>query len=145
MLSACPSPLGLCLLQFHSPVARDTMISLSSHQQDNVREIVVEAHDRGINLRACLFTRTCWVMFLAMPLDFQTCEIIAQAVGHFGTVTTWTNNSRCKSRVLVRCSVTMVSRSREAWSFVKEVQLGTLATLGRCWCMFSPLSRMKES
>lgn len=49
-------------------------------------------------------------MFLAFPLDFQTKDIISQVVGHFGTVFTWTNNSRCRSRVLVRCNVTLVSR-----------------------------------
>lgn len=46
------------------------MIGLSPHQLDHVREIVVEAHDRGINLRSCPFIRSCWIMFLAIPLDF---------------------------------------------------------------------------
>lgn len=64
------SPLGLCLIQFYSPVVRQAMINMSPHQLDAVREIVVEEHDRGINLRNCPFTRTCWVMFLAFPLDF---------------------------------------------------------------------------
>jgi hypothetical protein len=68
--SICLSPLGLCLIQFHSLVARQAMINMSPHQLDAVREIVVEEHDRGINLRNCPFTRTCWVMFLAFSLDF---------------------------------------------------------------------------
>lgn len=110
VLSSCMSPLGLCLVQFHSPVARQAMVNLSPHQLDHVREIVVEEHDRGLNLRNCPFTRTCWVMFLAFPLDFQSREIISQAVGLFGNVITWTNNTRCRSRVLVRCNVTLVSR-----------------------------------
>ena len=76
------SPLGLCLVQFHYPTAKQAMINLSPLQLDGVREIVVQALDRGINLRSCPFTRTCWVMFLAFPLDFQTKEIILQAVGH---------------------------------------------------------------
>ena len=108
--SATLSPLGLCLVQFHSATARQAMINLSPIQLDDDRLITVQAHDRGINLRSCPFTRTCWVMFLAFPLDFQTREIISQTVGHFGTVITWTNNARCRSRVLVRCNVTLVSR-----------------------------------
>lgn len=108
VLSSCLSPLGLCLIQFHSPIARQTMVNLSPHQLDDVRELVVEEHDRGLNLRNCLFARTCWIMFLAFPLDFQTRDIISQAVGH--TIITWTNNARCKSRLLLRCKVTLVSR-----------------------------------
>lgn len=75
-----------------------------------MREIVVEEHDRGLNLRNYPFTRTCWIMFLAFPLDLQTREIISHAVGFFGTVITWTGNSKCKSRILLRCKVTLVSR-----------------------------------
>jgi hypothetical protein len=70
VLSSCLSPLGLCLIQFQSPVTRQAMINQSPHQLDDVHEIVVEEHDRGLNLRNCPFTRTCWIMFLACPLDF---------------------------------------------------------------------------
>jgi len=49
-------------------------------------------------------------MFLAFSLDFQTRDIISQVVGHFGMVIMWTNNYRCKSRLLLRCKVTLVSR-----------------------------------
>lgn len=108
--SSCLSPLGLCLVQFRSPVDRQTMINMSPHQLDALREIIVVEHDRGINLRNCPFTRTCWIMFLAFPLDYQTRDIISQAVGHFGIVITWTNNTRCKSRLLLRCKVTLISR-----------------------------------
>jgi hypothetical protein len=62
------------------------MISRSPMQLDIQREIVIVEHDRGINFRSCPFTRTCWIMFLAFPLDFQTREIISQAVGLFGSV-----------------------------------------------------------
>lgn len=110
VLSSCLSPLGLCLIQFHSPVARQAMVNLSPHQLDAMHEIVVKEHDRGINMRNCPFTRTCWIMFLAFPLDFHTRDIISQAVGHFGTVITQTRNTRCKSRLLLRCKVTLVSR-----------------------------------
>lgn len=110
VLSSYLSPLGLCLVEFSSPVSRQVLIDHSPHQLDDLREVFVEEHDRGINLRSCPFTRTCWVMFLAFPLDFQTREIISQAVGQFRTIITWTNNRRCKSRLLLRCKVTLVSR-----------------------------------
>ena len=57
--SSCLSPLGLCLIQFSTPVARQAMINLRPHQLDAMREIVADEHDRGINLRNCTFTRTC--------------------------------------------------------------------------------------
>jgi hypothetical protein len=68
--SCCPSPLGLCLAQFPSAIARQAMINLSPHHIGNGRELRVVEHDRGINLRNSPFSRTCWVMFLAFPLDF---------------------------------------------------------------------------
>jgi hypothetical protein len=49
-------------------------------------------------------------MFLAFPLDFQTREIISQAVGLFGSVINWIDNARCRSRLVLRCKVTLVSR-----------------------------------
>jgi len=51
--------------------------NLSPHLLHNGREIVLEDHDQGINLCACPFTRTCWVMFLAFPLDFQIKEYLS--------------------------------------------------------------------
>lgn len=48
-------------------------------------------------------------MFLSVPLDFQTHEIISQAMGHIGTIATWTDNRHCKSRILLKCKVTRVS------------------------------------
>lgn len=100
----------ICLIQLQSPITRDIMFSLSPHHLDDVSEISVVEHDRGTNVRNCPFTRTCQIMFLAFPLDFQTREILSQVVGHFGKVVTWTRNSRCKSRVFLRCKVTLVSR-----------------------------------
>lgn len=110
VLYRCLSLLGLCLIQFHSPIGRQAMVNLSPHHIDEERVITVMEHDRGIHLRNCIFTRMCWVMFLAFPLDFQTCEIITQAVGYFGSVVTCTNNASCKSRMLLRCKVTLISR-----------------------------------
>jgi hypothetical protein len=109
VLSRCLSPLGLCLIQLHSPLTRQAMVNLSPHYMEDGRVIIVQEHDSVINLRSCPFTRTCWVMFLAFPLDFQTREIVSQAVGHFGTVVTWTTNSRCRYRILLRCKVTWLA------------------------------------
>jgi hypothetical protein len=86
------------------------MINLSPLQLDDIREIDIVEHDRGLNFRSCPFTRTCWIMFLAFLLDFQTRDIISQAVGLFGSVKNWIDNSRCRSRILLRCNVTLVSR-----------------------------------
>jgi hypothetical protein len=69
------------------------MISRSPMQLDEMREIEIVEHDRGINFRSYPFTHTCWVMFLAFPLDFQTREIITQAVGLFGSVINWIDNA----------------------------------------------------
>jgi hypothetical protein len=68
--SCCPSPLGLCLAQLPSAIARQAMINLSSHHFGNGRELRVVEHDRGINLRNSSFSRTSLVMFLAFPQDF---------------------------------------------------------------------------
>jgi hypothetical protein len=91
--SCYPSPLGLCLAQFPSAIARQATINLSLHHIGNGRELRVVEHDRGINLRNSPFSRTCWIMFLAFPLDCQTRDILQKAVGLFGSVVTWTDNS----------------------------------------------------
>jgi hypothetical protein len=75
-----------------------------------IRRVEIVEHDRGINFCSCPFTRTSWVMFLPFPLDFQTREIITQAVGLFGSVINWIDNARCRSRLVLRCKVTLVSR-----------------------------------
>jgi hypothetical protein len=108
--SCCLSPLGLCLVQFSSSLERQVMISRSPMQLGDMREIEIVEHDRGINFRSCPFTHTCWVLFLAFPLDFQTREIITQAVGLFGSVINWIDNARCHSRLVLRSKVTLVSR-----------------------------------
>jgi hypothetical protein len=69
IVSACPSPLGLCLLEFRSLVSRQAMIFLNPHILPDVREIRLEEHDNGVNLRACPFSRICWIMFLCFPLS----------------------------------------------------------------------------
>jgi hypothetical protein len=106
------------------------MINLTPHQFGNGRELRVVEHDRGINLRNSPFSRTCWVMFLAFPLDFQTRDILQQAVGLFGSVVTWIDNSRFRSRILLRCRVTLVSRIPKS---IVISESGTVADGGHSW------------
>lgn len=71
-------------------------------------------------------------MFLAFPLDFQTKGFVSQAVRHFGHVVTWTSNNRCKSRVLVRCAVTLMSRIPRSLIICLGTQIGAGA---RSWAV----------
>jgi len=69
--SACPSPLGLCLLEFHSSLTRQSMINLNPHFLPDGREIRLVEHDNVINLRSTPFSRIAWVMFvfpLGLPI-----------------------------------------------------------------------------
>jgi hypothetical protein len=69
-------------------------------------------------------------MFLAFPLDFQTREIISQAVGLFGSVITWIDNSRFRSRILLRCRVTFISRIPRSLIIAES---GCVADSGLSW------------
>jgi hypothetical protein len=69
-------------------------------------------------------------MFLAFPLDFQTREILQQAVGLFGLVVTLTDNTRFRSRILLRCRVTFVSRMPRSIAISES---GTVADGGHSW------------
>jgi hypothetical protein len=69
-------------------------------------------------------------MFLAFPLDFQTRDILQQVVGLFGSVVTWTDNSRFQSRILLRCCVTFVSRIPGS---IVISESGTVADGGHSW------------
>lgn len=48
---------------------------------------------------------------------------MSQAVGHFGHVVTWTNNSGCKSRVLVRCAVTLINKIPKSLIICQRTQI----------------------
>lgn len=124
IVSAWPSPLGLCLLQFRSALTKQAMINRNPHLLPDGTQIILGEHDTGLNLRVRPFSSTCWVMFLCFPLDFQTKDYIQQAVNHFGTVLTWTNNSHFKSRVLVRCSVLHISRIPRSVIVCKSAAVG---------------------
>jgi hypothetical protein len=128
--SCCLSPLGICLVQFSSLLERQVMISRSPMQLDEMREIEIVEHDRGINFRSCPFTRTYWVLFLAFPMDFQTREIITQVVGLFGLVINLIDNSRCCSRLVLKCNVALVSRIPRSIAISEGNPLGDH---GRSW------------
>lgn len=100
------------------------MISLSPHILPGGREIFLEEHDNGINLRATPFSTTCWVMFLCFPLDYQTKGYIEQAINLCGIVVTWTNNTHCRSRVLVKCAVLHTSKIPRSVLVCKPTILG---------------------
>jgi hypothetical protein len=106
------------------------MINLSPHHFGNGIELRVVEHDRGINLKNSPFSGTYRVMFLTFPLDFQTRKIVQQVVGLFGSVVTWTDNSRFRSSVLLRCRVTFVSKIPRS---IVISDSGTAADGGHSW------------
>jgi hypothetical protein len=95
-----------------------------------IEKLTVVEHDRSFNPRNSPFTKTCWIIFLAFPLDFQTREIISQVVGLFGSIITWTNNSRFRSRIFLRCRVTFISRIPRSLIIAKS---GCVADSGLSW------------
>jgi hypothetical protein len=69
-------------------------------------------------------------MFLAFHLDFQTREILQQAVGLFGSIVTWIDKTRFRSRILLRCRVTFVSRIPRS---IVISESGMVADGGHSW------------
>jgi len=94
------SPLGLGLLEFGSSVHRQSLIDISPFAFDGVSTLRVVKHDEAINLRACPYTRECWIMFLTFPLDYQREEFIDAAVAPFGRRLYWHKGPN-KTRTLV--------------------------------------------
>lgn len=70
VLSSFLSPLRLGLLEFRFTVQRQSLLEISSIDFDEVSILRVVKHDEAGNLRACAYTRECWIMFLAFPLDY---------------------------------------------------------------------------
>ncbi|CAO2152121.1 unnamed protein product [Urochloa humidicola] len=103
VVSAYPSPLGLGLFQFDSPVQRQILRDASpipfGHGQ-----LIVQRHDEALNLRACNYIRQCWIMFLAFPLDYQNLDFIKASVAPFGRLLHWFDGPN-KSRILTQCLV----------------------------------------
>ncbi|CAN6171614.1 unnamed protein product [Urochloa humidicola] len=126
--SGFPSPLGLGLFQFDSPVQRQILIDASPIPFGH-GSLVVQRHDESINLRACAYIRQCWVMFLAFPLDYQTLDFIKAVVAPFGHLLHWFEGPN-KSRILTQCLV--VSPDRVPRSVV--VSQGSVnGGFGRSW------------
>lgn len=86
-------------------------------------------HDEAADLRACPYTRECWVMFLAFPLDYQREEFIIATVSPFGRKLHWHQGPN-KSRTLVRCPILAPERVPRS---VVISQGTTLGGNGRSW------------
>lgn len=107
------SPLGLGLVEFDSAIQRQSMLDISPIAINDNSMLRVVKHDEAINLRACHYSRDCWIMFLAFPLDYQLECFVDAAVAPFGRRLFW-HQSRNKSVSLVHCRVldpTRVPRS----------------------------------
>ncbi|RLN03558.1 hypothetical protein C2845_PM13G06880 [Panicum miliaceum] len=128
VFSAFPSPLGLGLFQLENPVQRAALIDASpipfGHGLLRVRK-----HDEALNLRSCVYTRDCWIMFLAFPLDYQTVDFIRAAVAPFGRLIQWFEGPN-KSRVLTRCLVLTPARVPRSVIVSQGTMLGGN---GRSW------------
>ena len=95
-------------------------------QNDVVR---VVKHDEGINARSCTYTRVCWLMFLAFPLDFQKDIYIRAAVAPYGRLLDWYHDEN-RSRILAQALI--LSPDRVPRSLV--VSRGTMiGGMGRSW------------
>lgn len=129
VLSSFLSPLGLGLLEFGSSVQRQSLLDISPIDFDAISVVRVVKHDEAGNLRACPYTRQCWVMFLAFPLDYQLPEFIRAAVASFGRMLHWHQGPN-KSRTLVQCL--LISPERVPRSLVIS-QGTTLGGNGRSW------------
>jgi hypothetical protein len=101
-LSSFLSPLGLGLLEFGSAVQRQSMLDISPIDVNDNTVLRVVKHDEAINLRACPYTRECWIMFLAFPLDYQLEGFMKAVVAPFGRMLNW-HQGLNKSRTLVHC------------------------------------------
>ncbi|CAN6199417.1 unnamed protein product [Urochloa humidicola] len=126
--SSFPSPLGLGLFQFESPVQRQILLDASPIQFGH-GWLTVQKHDEARNFRSCPYIRQCWIMFLAFPLDYHNLDFIRAAVAPFGRLIHWIDGPN-KSRVLTQCLV--ISPERVPKSVV--VFQGTfLGGNGRSW------------
>jgi hypothetical protein len=60
------------------------MLDISPIDVNDNTVLRIVKHDEAINLRACPYTRECWIMFLAFPLDYQLEGFMKAAVAPFG-------------------------------------------------------------
>lgn len=89
VVSSFRSPLGLGLLRFQSATQRQSMLDRSPWPFANNSEIRVVKHDEARNCRTCPYIRTCRILFLGFPLDYQTMEFFKAVVSPFGRLLSW--------------------------------------------------------
>ena len=98
------SPLGLGLIRLRTVAQRDQLVRESPMNLGQNHVVTAVKHDEGFNSRSCTYTRVCWIMFLAFPLDFQKDLFIRAAVAPYGLLLDWykdSNRSRILSQVLL--------------------------------------------
>jgi hypothetical protein len=123
------SPLGLGLIRLRTVPQRDQLVRESPFNFGQHSVVTVSKHDEGLNARSCAYTRICWIMFLAFPLDFQKDLYIRAAVAPFGRLLEWYRDTN-KSRILVQ--VLLLSSDRVPRSLI--VSRGALiGGAGRSW------------
>lgn len=103
VVSSFRSPLGLGLLKFQSATQRQSMLDCSPLPFVNNLEIRVVKHDEARNFKACPYIRTCRVLILGFPLDYQTMEFF-KAAAPFGRLLSW-HEGQNKSKSILDCLV----------------------------------------
>jgi hypothetical protein len=125
------SPLGLGLIKLRTVPQRDQLVCASPFHMGQHNIVSVVKHDEGINSRSCNYSRVCWVMFLAFPLDFQKDVYIRAAVAPYGRLLEWYRDAN-KSRILVQ--VLLLSPDRVPRNLI--VSRGTmLGGTGKSWAV----------
>lgn len=123
------SPLGLGLIKLRSMVQHDKLVRNSPFNLGQNHVVRVVKHDEGINSRSCTYTRVCWLMFLAFPLDFQKDLYVRAAVASYGRLLDWYMDEN-KSRILVQAL--LLSPDRVPRSLI--VSRGTMiGGMGHSW------------
>lgn len=102
---------------------RDSPFNLLNHV------IRVVKHDEGINARSCTYTRVCWLMFLAFPLDFQKDLYIRAAIAPYGRLLDWYHDEN-KSRILAQALILSPDRMLRSLAVSRGTLIGGM---GRSW------------
>jgi hypothetical protein len=90
------------------------MIDISPIDFGGIATLRVVKHDEAINMRSCPYTRECWIMFLAFPLDYQREEFIDVAMAAFRRRLYWHRGPN-KTRSLVKCLLLHPERVPHSW------------------------------
>jgi hypothetical protein len=123
------SPLGLGLIRLRTVAQRDKLVRESPFNLGQNHVVTVVKHDEGINHRACAYTRVCWIMFLAFPLDYQKDLFIRAVLAPFGWLLEWYRDDN-RSKILAQ--VLTLGPDRVPRSLI--VSRGTLiGGMGRSW------------